>query len=174
MLQPHWYVRIQSEWWRWRSIQNGFEDHTTRVASERQRSGTHLVQNCPWLRVGALFVVLVGITWGFYRRLVPKQVLFQQTEITQLTTSGKVGDAAISPDGRYVAYTVGVFYERSKSLWVEQVTTGSDVQLIPPADVGYGGLIFSRDGDFLYFVQSKGGRLGSLYKIPVLGGRQES
>jgi Tol biopolymer transport system component/predicted Ser/Thr protein kinase len=122
-----------------------------------------------WLGVGALFIVLVGVTWGFYHWFVPKQVLFQQTEITQLTTSGKVEDAAISPDGRYVAYTVGGWYERSKSLWVEQVTTGSDVQLIPPAEVGYFGLRFSRDGDFLYFVQSKGG-LGSLYKIPVLGG----
>lgn len=114
--------------------------------------------------------MLVGITWGFYHWLVPKQVLFQQTEITQLTTSGKGEYAAISPDGRYVAYTVGGFNERSNSLWVEQVTTGSDVQLIPPAEVGYFGLRFSRDGDFLYFVQSKGGRLGSLYKIPVLGG----
>jgi Tol biopolymer transport system component len=45
------------------------------------------------------------------------------------------------------------------------------VQIIPPADVHYSGLRFSRDGDFLYFSQddSKEG-LRSLYKIPVLGG----
>src|SRR6266699_2502653 len=39
------YVRIQSECWRWCSIQNGFEDHTTRVASKRKHARTHLVQH---------------------------------------------------------------------------------------------------------------------------------
>jgi Tol biopolymer transport system component len=41
--------------------------------------------------------------------------------------------------------------------------------------VGYGGLIFSRDGDFLYVTQSesKDSLLGVLYKIPVLGGTKK-
>ena len=52
-----------------------------------------------WLAVGALIVVLAGITWGVYYWLAPKVVPFQKTEITQLTTSGKVTLAAISLAG---------------------------------------------------------------------------
>jgi serine/threonine protein kinase len=103
-----------------------------------------------WLAVGALLVALAGITCGVYYWLAPKTVPFQKTEITRLTTSGKVTIAAISPDGRYVAYvTADDELGGRDTLWVRQVGTGSDVQIVPPADVRYGGLIFSRDGDFL-------------------------
>jgi Tol biopolymer transport system component len=91
-----------------------------------------------------------------------------------------VKTAAISPDGKYVAYAVdelgethfGVPGGRTKeSLWVRQVA-GGDVQVAPAAEVGYWGLTFSRDGDFLYAVRSEGKNVGFgfLYKIPVLGG----
>ena len=126
-----------------------------------------------WLGVGALLVVLAGIVWGVYYWLAPKGVPFQKTEITRLTASGKVTVAAISPDGRYVAYVTAEDVLRGRqTLWVRQVGTGSDVQIVPPADLHYGGLTFSPDGDFLYVTQSesKDSWLGILYKIPVLGG----
>jgi eukaryotic-like serine/threonine-protein kinase len=130
-----------------------------------------------WLGVGALFVALAGISWGVYYWLAPRVVPFQKTQITRLTTNGKVTITAISPDGRYVAYVTdeaGLLGGR-ETLWVRQVGTGSDVQIVPPADVGYGGLIFSRDGDFLYVTQSesKDSLLGVLYKIPALGGTKK-
>lgn len=123
------------------------------------------------------FVVLVAAGWGAYTYLVPKHVPFQQIEITQLTTNGKVKTAAISPDGKYVAYSVdevgASFYfggKTKQSLWVRQVT-GGDVQVIPTAEVGYDGLTFSNDGDSLYAFRSEGrSSLDSLYKMPVLGG----
>ena len=126
----------------------------------------------PWIVLVAPLIALAGITWAVYFWLMPKPVVFQKTEITQLTTSGNVQSAAISPDGKYVAYTVGGFAERGKmSVWVEQVTTGSNVQIIAPAEVFYLNLRFSHDGEFLYFVQYiPKESLSSLYKIPVLGG----
>jgi eukaryotic-like serine/threonine-protein kinase len=129
-----------------------------------------------WLGVGALLVALAGISWGVYYWLAPRVVPFQKTQIMRLTTNGKVTIAAISPDGRYVAYvTDEAVLQGRETLWVRQVGTGSDVQIVPPADVVYGGLIFSRDGDFLYVTQSerKDSLLGDLYKIPVLGGTKK-
>jgi Tol biopolymer transport system component/predicted Ser/Thr protein kinase len=125
-----------------------------------------------WIGGGALLLVLAGITWGVYSWLAPKPVVFQKTEITQLTTSGDVLFTAISPDGKYVAYAIGGLAERgTMSLWVGQITTGSKVQIIAPAEVSYLSLRFSRDGEFLYFVQVDAKEpISSLYKIPVLGG----
>jgi len=68
-----------------------------------------------------------------------------------------------------VAYVTdeGVVHGR-ETLWVRQVGTGSDVQIVPPANVVYGGLIFSRDGDFLYVRSRKARtvRLASSTKYP--------
>ncbi len=126
-----------------------------------------------WFAVGAFVVVLAGIIGSLYYWVAPKVVPFQKTEITRLTTNGKVRIAAISPDGKYVAYVTGeVSFFGRETLWVRQVGTGSDVQIVPPADVRYGGLTFSRDGDFLYVSEweHKDSSLGTLYKIPALGG----
>jgi Tol biopolymer transport system component len=129
-----------------------------------------------WLGVLVLGVVLAGIIGGAYYWLAPKTAPFQKTEITRVTTKGKAIIAAISPDGRYVAYVTGELFSFGKeTLWVRQVGTGSDVQIVPPADGHYGGLTFSRDGDFLYVMQSesKDSSLGILYKMPVLGGTKK-
>jgi eukaryotic-like serine/threonine-protein kinase len=132
-----------------------------------------------WLGVGALLVALAGISCGVYYWLAPRVVPFQKTQITRLTTNGKVTIAAMSPDGRYVAYVTdeagSAILGGRETLWVRQVGTGSDVQIVPPANVRYGGLIFSRDGDFLYVThsESKDWWVGVLYKIPVLGGTKK-
>ena len=53
-------------------------------------------------------------------------------EITRLTDSGKASLAAISPDGKYVVH---VITDNGKSsLWLRHVVTGSNVQILPPAD----------------------------------------
>jgi DNA-binding beta-propeller fold protein YncE len=133
-----------------------------------------------WLGVGALLVALAGITCGVYYWLAPKPVPFQNMEITGLSNTGKVLTAAISPDGRYVAYamdesgTLDLSSSLSKaSLWVKQMVSGSDVQIAAPAEGWYSGLTFSHDGGFIYAVKSTKDadlRHQSLYKIPVLGG----
>ena len=128
------------------------------------------------LAVAAFLVASVAVAGGLYYWPAPKAMPFQKTGITQLTTSGNVTIAAISPDGKYVAYVTnesGFADEHLKdTLWVRQVGTGSDVQVTPPADEKYTGLTFSRDGDFLYATKldPKDKGLGFLYKIPALGG----
>jgi Tol biopolymer transport system component len=130
-----------------------------------------------WLVAGALLFASAGITWGVHDWLAAKPSPFQRMEISQLTASGNVTTAAISPDGRYAAYVTNesgsVWAEHGKnSLWVRQVGTGSDLQIVPPGNVSYSGLTFSHDGDFLYLVRSDVTDIGLsfLYKMPVLGG----
>ncbi|HEV3306332.1 MAG TPA: DUF1990 family protein [Candidatus Sulfotelmatobacter sp.] len=131
-----------------------------------------------WVGAATFAILTAGIAWVVYRYIATKTTPFQRIEITQVTTTGRVTTAAISPDGKYVAYALGEIgpegvYGRQaqESLRVHQVA-GGDVQVATPADVSYFALTYSRDGDFLYAVKSEGKDTGlrSLYKIPVLGG----
>ena len=93
----------------------------------------------------------------------------QTMKMTRLTSTGKASQAAISPDGRYVVHVSS--QDGQQSLRVRQVNTSSDVQKVPPAEVRYGGLTFSRDGDFIFYVVSeKNNPQTDLYQVPVLGG----
>jgi eukaryotic-like serine/threonine-protein kinase len=94
----------------------------------------------------------------------------QNIQITRLTENGKAFNAAISPDGRYVAY---VLQEAGEfGLHLRQVATESDAQLLPREKTFFAGLTFSPDGEYIYFVQSDktDPALHSLYKMPLLGG----
>ena len=125
-----------------------------------------------------LVIAAVGIVYGLYKirnqnsttsQNSPKSAApFQTFQIAKLTTTGKVTDAAISPDGKYVVYVV-VDGEK-QSVWLRQVSPYSDVQIIPPAQVNYyPGLTFSPDGNYIYYGVWEN-ETNSLYQIPVLGG----
>ena len=96
-------------------------------------------------------------------------------KITKLTSGGRVngmpidGSTSISPDGKYVVYTLN---EAGKiSMWVRQILTGSDVQILPASDLRNNGTTISNDGAFVYYVgMIRGNPSGILYQIPLLGG----
>jgi Tol biopolymer transport system component len=92
-------------------------------------------------------------------------------KIARLTSTGSADKAAISPDGKYLVHVASE--SGRQSLRVRQVNTNSDVQIVPPSDVQYAGLTFSRDGDFIYYVAAeKNSSTSNLYQVPVLGGNE--
>ena len=121
------------------------------------------------LALSSLALVLIGVS--VYRFVGRNKTLapFETMTIERVTTTGKARRVAISPDGKYVAYVTGEAGEQS--LWVRQTATRSDIQIIPPTAVYYGGLTFSPDGNYVYYVRSLNAYLaGALYQIPALGG----
>jgi len=94
-----------------------------------------------------------------------------EMQIQQLTNTGKSHLAVISPDGKYVMHVVDD--SGQQSLWLRQVSTDSNVQVVPPATVTYQRLAFSTDGETLYFSrQEVGSTLSELFRMPILGGNQ--
>ena len=121
----------------------------------------------------SIFVVLIAAAGvGLYRliRLAQRPESFQAMRLTKATIAGNVagGQAAISPDGKYVVYVVEEGGQRS--LWLRQVATSSDVKLVAPREVDYHGLTFSPDGNYVYYVVVETRELGFLYQIATLGG----
>ncbi len=94
----------------------------------------------------------------------------QSMRMTQVTDSGKAVTVAFSPDGRYIAYALRE--GENQSLWVRQVATGSDIQLLPPEIVNYADISMSPDGNYVYFSRSDKSttNYSYLYMLPVLGG----
>src|SRR5437588_3834559 len=123
--------------------------------------------------LAVLLISAIGLAFGLYKLRARKPELnLQAGKITRLTSNGKVGSATISPDGKYVAYTL--VDELGVSLWVKYLATGSNVQIVPPAGLGagVGQSTFSPDGNYLYYIRGGGGggAPGTLYQVPVLGG----
>ena len=117
------------------------------------------------------FMLFALVVYEAFRLSIRSRGLnLQNMQITRLTDSGKAGGVAISPDGRYIVYVL-VDGER-QSLWVRNVATKSDVQVLAPDVVEFVGLTFSQDGDYIYFVHSDKSTTNFryLYVMPVLGG----
>src|SRR6202035_4741685 len=96
---------------------------------------------------------------------------FERLRFTKLTSSGKAEDAAISPDGNYIVYSQR---DRNGSgLWLRQVSSGSDVQILPSEEPDFRGLTFSPDGNSIYFVRERKETYSwkDLYAMPSLGGQ---
>ena len=110
----------------------------------------------------------VGRKWAAERRAQPLRM-----KIARLTDSGRAEDVAISPDGRYVAYSQREV--KGVALRVREMASGSDIQVLPPEAIGFIGLTFSPDGNYLYFVRPDDNDPGFkyLYVMPSLGGKAQ-
>src|SRR5215471_2270083 len=126
-------------------------------------------------KILALVVALIIIAGAvidlwLYRVVKPKpETAANEIDVTNLTRTGTTGSAAISPDGRHIVYSV---HEAGReSLWLRQVAASSAQQIVPPAEVRYLGLTFSRDGNHIHFIKAeRGAPVRALYRMPALGG----
>jgi Tol biopolymer transport system component len=92
-------------------------------------------------------------------------------QITKLTENGAAVSGAISPDGRWIAF---VKRGEQQSLWVKQIATGSEAQVVPPGPGWFGNRrpTFSPDGNYIYYEHTDPQNEDEtvLYSVPSLGG----
>jgi eukaryotic-like serine/threonine-protein kinase len=158
-------------------------DHAT-VPAAAQSSGARMAPSSSSVtavaqkhKFGFAAIVVVALVllaaagfgiYSFLNRSGPTP--FQNFTITQITNTGKALQAAISPDGKYI---LNVQDDNGlESLWLRNVPTGSDTQILPPAAATYAALTFSPDGNYLYFKKAGINTQSEwdLYRTPVLGG----
>jgi DNA-binding winged helix-turn-helix (wHTH) protein/dipeptidyl aminopeptidase/acylaminoacyl peptidase len=118
--------------------------------------------------VAALIVAIAGvILWSYTRSQRASNSPAIQARKLQ---GAHAWLAALSPDGRYVAYAP--FDGLTSSVRLRQVANAGDVEVLPPHKTYYQGLTFSPDGNDLYLVRADEDNLAyrSLYRMPTLGG----
>ena len=110
--------------------------------------------------------------WRVRVSLRSRPVPFQNFSVSKITETGKARFVAISPDGKYILNVVED--KGQQGLWLRNVPTNSNTQVMPLEPVQYVGVRFSPDGNYLYFVRGEPGQvLKYLYRAPVLGGTPE-
>jgi Tol biopolymer transport system component/DNA-binding winged helix-turn-helix (wHTH) protein len=94
---------------------------------------------------------------------------YRDWEVIRLTRTGGSIVPAISRDGSFVAY---VNRESGReSVWIVQLATSVQQQIVGPENFAYFDLDFSPDGSELFFTRREGqGPQLALYRIPMLGG----
>jgi Tol biopolymer transport system component/predicted Ser/Thr protein kinase len=120
----------------------------------------------------AMVLALAG-TWYFRNRNTGQaggQETHEVMRIARLTGSGRAQMGTISPDGRYIAYSLfnGV---GKQSIVLRHVATDRELTIVQPAERVTLGLTFSRDNNYLYYVSHPGtANIGILYRVSVIGG----
>lgn len=152
-------------------LSDGRSDATTAAAADTGKWW----RSRPVLAAAALILVIFAgssIFW-FSRssRAEAAPILSVPFAVDKLSTDGQVFHAVISPDGKTMVYVHRT--GKNQSLWLRQLETGNNVEIIPPAESFYGGLGFSPDGTSVYF--SRGPLHGDrpqidIYRIPIYGG----
>jgi Tol biopolymer transport system component len=131
--------------------------------------GTVLVLVALLVAVGALAVGIykfAGRISTASRAVAPLQTM----QLKKLTTGVVVSNVNISPDGKYVVYSVQLA-DAQEGLWIKQTATGTTLQIVPSAKAHFGGTSFSPDSNFVYYVLlTEDDPHRSLYQVPVIGG----
>jgi Tol biopolymer transport system component len=122
--------------------------------------------------VVVVLLLIAGAGYGVYSLFANRTVTipFQSFAATQITNSGRALFAAVSPDGKYV---VSVINDNGKqSLWLRNVPSGSNTQVLEPDTFFLRSPVFSLDGSYIYYRKAVDATNSEfrVYRMPVLGG----
>ncbi|HXV13999.1 MAG TPA: protein kinase, partial [Candidatus Krumholzibacteria bacterium] len=128
------------------------------------------------LVAGAILIGVLGIGYGIWsagRRGDQGANPFENMRAVTQTSRGDVNFSALSRDGRYLAYIAGA--AGRSTLRVRQVATGSDVEILPLANVAIESPSFSPDGNYLFYLKRlpEQPNYRTLMRVPSLGGSEE-
>ncbi|MGA2697088.1 MAG: hypothetical protein ABSE92_13575, partial [Terriglobales bacterium] len=117
-----------------------------------------------WPLLAGIIISVVCSSLAFYilghkaTKAAPTQYSFRQ-----LTFNGKVQNAVISPDGKFLAYVLSK--PEGLTLHTLSIATGSDVEIVPAGAGCCQEPVFSPSGDYVYFFAEE-----SIKSVPILGG----
>jgi serine/threonine protein kinase len=120
----------------------------------------------------AALMILLGIGIGYAIRKSPGRPAspspFNSMRISRLATPGEVADAAMSPDGKLLAYSLD--QGQIQSLWLRKLGTTNDTRIASAQSGSFSSLTFSSAGTLLYYLRQDNNGMSQLYRMPVAGG----
>ena len=122
------------------------------------------------LPIAAIALLLLAAAGFAAWRLWPRPVPFTTVSLSQITNTGTLERIALSGDGKFLAEVKNDNGQRT--LWIRNIATNTDTQILTAFANEYVGLNFSPDANYLYFTRGtpENSALHSLYMMPVFGG----
>ncbi len=121
---------------------------------------------------GVAMALLIGV-FGFWFLKGENRLDGRQLKLTKLTTSGKITNATITPDGKYAVFAQ--IEDGGESLWLRHIATGSQTQVLPTKPVRFVGLAVSPDGNSIYATTFAANIADpQIWRVPLLGGAIET
>jgi Tol biopolymer transport system component/DNA-binding winged helix-turn-helix (wHTH) protein len=127
--------------------------------------------------ISAGLILLAGAltlgTWRWQKHAVAgtrsAPILSVPSKSQKLSNTGS-SHALITPDGKYVAYTNES--GGRQSIWLRQLETSENIQVVPPSQSQYLGLAISHDGNSLYFARRDRAEesTSGIYRVMTFGG----
>jgi len=134
-------------------------------APSPQPSAALPAQKLRWPKWAVLVVVVAAAVAGYW--LLRGSPARPPWKLTRLTSDSGLSDyAALSPDGKLVAYSADGGLDREPDLYIKQVAGGQPIRLT--TDGGNTAPDFSPDGSKIVFRSNRDG--GGIYEIPSFGG----
>jgi DNA-binding winged helix-turn-helix (wHTH) protein/Tol biopolymer transport system component len=128
--------------------------------------------------LAAIFLLAVGLGVAGYiwknraAGSAPAGGSDREFSISRLTATGKIFNAAVSPNGEFLVFAADE--NEGQSLWLRQTATGSQTRIIAPRGVQYVGLTVSPDNRFVYYsLGVKNQADTNLWRVPILGGAEQ-
>ena len=122
------------------------------------------------LTMGAIVLALLAaaafVAWRFW----PGPVPFASLSVSQITNLGTLESIALSADGKFLAEVKNDAGQRT--VWVRNMVTNTDAQILSPFPQDYVGVSFSPDTNYLYFTRAtpENNIVRALYVMPLFGG----
>ena len=122
------------------------------------------------LAIGLGALVLLAVAGFAAWRLWPRAVPYTSIALSQITNTGTMENVAISGDGKFLAEVKNDAGQRT--LWIRNIATNTDTQILTAVPNAYVGLSFSPDANYLYFTRGTPDNIAvrSLFLMPVFGG----
>lgn len=125
---------------------------------------------------GALLIAIISIGTALWSSGGPAAthgipVMTAPASSQRITATGGVYRAAISPNGKKMAYSSEI--GGKQGIWIKEFATSENIQVIPNSEAFYYGLEFSNDGESLYFSKGEGPaqlKHISIYRVSAAGG----
>jgi Tol biopolymer transport system component len=123
----------------------------------------------PLIGTAAAALIAIGALAWFLRSPVtvpadPTLATASRISLERMTTTGNTIDSTISPDGKYLAHVEAL--GQVQSLWLREIATGQDRQIVAPGPFSYFGVRFTPDGGEIYYTSRGdghgGGRLNAI------------
>jgi Tol biopolymer transport system component len=120
-----------------------------------------------WVALGVIaLVAAASLVWRAFSRRPNAHFLPGRYTVRNFSENGRVSEAVIAPDGRFVVYVTNEDDGRQQ-IWQKQVATADKISLPQLVQGNYRGLVISPDANYIFYSLFRDAPQGELFRVSL-------